>query len=216
MILVKPSRDSPMEQHLHLLFRWFDLYYIAYHCKGVWYCLRDDNKTPLPPASQLFYNKKGGVVDLPFYTTYPSLGGFNFHLGPKTFWKLYQVLMQSAELKNQSCLGDLRRLCHMALPAVAFSEAARFPQFMEWVSEMTALGENDIGEVASEEHTEHFNEWGSDSRDLFEARHGDPPEGLTSRLSILKTPHLMVKIPLTRSPHEMPVSESSEEEVEEV
>lgn len=98
------------------------------------------------------------MVDLPFYTTYPSLGGFNFPLVPKTFWKLYQVLMQSAELKDQSCLHDLDRLCDMTLPAVAFSEAARFPQFMEWVLEMTALGENDIGEVASKKHTKHFNE----------------------------------------------------------
>ncbi|KAK3163237.1 hypothetical protein QOZ80_1AG0001050 [Eleusine coracana subsp. coracana] len=152
-----PTRESLPDEHLRLLFRWSDLYYLAYHCADTWYVFEDELGVDLPPTEKLFFKN---IVDLSYDTSYRSLGGSSIKVGPAIFRKFYTTLMESRHFEGDELDRHLFRCC-MTLPVVAFAEALQFLELLQWVSIQVNLEADSVGNTVPIELSKHFNSWGT-------------------------------------------------------
>ncbi|KAF2917964.1 hypothetical protein DAI22_08g227800 [Oryza sativa Japonica Group] len=170
LVKLKPTKSSPDEEIVTLLFRWKDLYFEAFHAKGKWYRMSDAEES-LPPRSQLHYSKKEkeGVFNMNnISTSYNDVGGHNIEVGRRAFKNCHQSLLMAEELVRQKRLKEELGSGPLSLPVVTISESIRFPLLQRWVlgtfsAPPTAKSEKKVPKKFSCE----FNEWGKYSRALF-------------------------------------------------
>ncbi|KAL6648788.1 hypothetical protein ACP70R_013012 [Stipagrostis hirtigluma subsp. patula] len=161
IIRFMPTRESPPEDHLVLLYRWRDLYFEAFHAKGKWFRFRD-SELLLPPKTQVEFNEKGDWWhQFNTATSYFGLGGYDVPVGPEAFSNCYGGLMNA----------DL------------FVQTGRVPNLkvMEGLD-----GVDGLEKSVPQEYSCEFHKWIKESRKLFDTP--DPPdlEALKLKLGILK------------------------------